>query len=176
MLIFSAVVFGLVGLVVGADAFVAGAASGARLLRVPPIVVGMVVVGFGTSAPELAVSATGALAGNPGIALGNAYGSNVCNVALILGLCALVRPVAVRRKSLRSDLPALLAVTAVSEAFLVLPFPEPGLGRIESAVLLVLFFWALASMARRGDETDAAAPAEVPAPGAPGRAKALAAA
>ncbi|MBR1836576.1 MAG: calcium/sodium antiporter, partial [Kiritimatiellae bacterium] len=76
MLIFSAVVFGLAGLVVGADAFVAGAASGARLLRVPPLVVGMVVVGFGTSAPELAVSATGALAGNPGIALGNAYGSN----------------------------------------------------------------------------------------------------
>ena len=92
-----AVAAGLAALVWSADRFVDGAAASARLLGVPALLVGMVVVGFGTSAPELTVSAISAWEGNPSIALGNAWGSNICNLALILGTTAAIAPVAVRR-------------------------------------------------------------------------------
>lgn len=156
-----AVAAGLAALVKGADVFVRGAADGARLLRVPPLLVGMVVVGFGTSAPELTVSAISAWQGAPALALGNAYGSNICNVALILGCCAVIRPLKVKRTAWRFDLPVLAAVTVVSEVFLVTAGPVPGLTRPESAVLLFLFAIALVLSARRqaaegsGDEDGA---------------------
>jgi len=79
-----------------------------------PLLIGMVVVGFGTSAPEMTVSALAAMQGNHGIALGNAYGSNIANIALILGLTALLSPIAVRSRVLRKELPLLMAVTALA--------------------------------------------------------------
>lgn len=82
---FVAVIFGLVLLVWSAGRFVEGSASTARYFGMPSLLIGMVIVGFGTSAPEMVVSALAATQGNPGIALGNAYGSNITNIALILG-------------------------------------------------------------------------------------------
>ncbi len=101
-------------LIWGADRFVEGAASAARHFGMPPLLIGMVIVGFGTSAPEMVVSAQASLQGNPAIALGNAYGSNITNIALILGVTALISPIAVQSKVLRKELPILLGVTLLS--------------------------------------------------------------
>lgn len=109
-----AVIFGLLLLVWSADRFVDGAAVTARHFGMPPLLIGMVIVGFGTSAPEMVVSAFSALQGNPGIALGNAYGSNITNIALILGLTALISPIAVHSQVLRKELPILAAVTGLA--------------------------------------------------------------
>lgn len=130
-----AVVAGLAVLIWSADRFVDGAAATARLLGTPPLLVGMVVIGFGTSAPELTVSALSALQGNPAIALGNAYGSNVCNVALILGLTAALAPVVVRRRAVCRELPPLLLATVFSGWLL----RDGSLSRPESFALLGLF-------------------------------------
>lgn len=110
----AAVIAGLLLLVWSADRFVDGAAATARHFRMSPLLIGMLVVGFGTSAPEMVVSAISAFNGNPGIALGNAYGSNITNIALILGLTALLAPIAVHSQIVRKELPVLLAVTAVA--------------------------------------------------------------
>ena len=109
-----ALVVGLALLVWSADRFVDGAAASAHHFGMPPRLVGMVVVGFGTSAPELTVSALAAYQGNPGIALGNAYGSNIANIALILGITALISPIVVNSQVLRKELPILAAVTALA--------------------------------------------------------------
>jgi cation:H+ antiporter len=108
------VVAGLALLVWSADRFVDGAASTARYFGMPPLLIGMVIIGFGTSAPEMAVSALAASQGNPNIALGNAYGSNITNIALILGLTALISPIAVNSQILRKELPILTLVTALA--------------------------------------------------------------
>lgn len=113
-LAFIAVVFGLALLLWSADRFVEGAASTARHFGMPPLLIGMVVVGFGTSAPEMVVSTLAASQGNTGIALGNAYGSNITNIALILGVTALINPIAVHSQVLRSELPILTGVTALA--------------------------------------------------------------
>ncbi len=105
----AALVGGAALLAFSADRFVEGAATTARYLRVPPLVIGMVIVGFGTSAPELVVSTLAALEGNSSIALGNAVGSNIANLGLILGVTALVRPVPLPSRILRAELPILLA-------------------------------------------------------------------
>ncbi len=105
------IVLGLIILVWSADLFVEGAAAVARYLGMSPLLIGMVVVGFGTSAPELSVSALSAWQGNPGIALGNAYGSNITNIALILGVTALISPIVVHSQVVRKELPILFLVT-----------------------------------------------------------------
>ncbi len=109
-----AIIAGLAVLVWSADKFVAGASGVARHFGMPPLLIGMVIVGFGTSAPELAVSALSALQNNPGIALGNAYGSNIANIALILGVTALISPIAAHSGILRKELPILAAVTGLA--------------------------------------------------------------
>ncbi len=109
-----ALIFGLTLLVWSADRFVEGSASSARHLGMPPLLIGMVVVGFGTSAPEMVVSAISAFQGKPGIALGNAYGSNIANIALILGLTALISPITVHSQVLRKELPLLTAVSILA--------------------------------------------------------------
>jgi cation:H+ antiporter len=91
-----------------------GAAASARHFGMPARLVGMVVVGFGTSAPEMTVSALAAYQGSSGIALGNAYGSNIANIALILGITALISPIVVNSQVLRKELPILAAVTALA--------------------------------------------------------------
>jgi cation:H+ antiporter len=132
---FLAVAFGLALLVWSADRFVEGSASFARHFGMPPLLIGMVIVGFGTSAPEMVVSALAASQGNPGIALGNAYGSNIANIALILGLTALISPLAVHSQVLRKELPILTAVTALTAYQLW----DGELTRIDSLVLLGVF-------------------------------------
>src|SRR5690554_522639 len=114
LLAFTAVVFGLLFLVWSADRFIEGAAATARHFGMPPLLIGMVIIGFGTSAPEMVVSAIAAYQGNPGIALGNAYGSNITNIALILGVTALISPILVSSQILRKELPILAGVTVLA--------------------------------------------------------------
>ncbi|MGD9211909.1 MAG: calcium/sodium antiporter [Desulfobacteraceae bacterium] len=114
ILAFIAIIFGLALLVWSADRFVEGAATTAQHLGMPTLLIGMVIVGFGTSAPELAVSALAAYQGNPGIALGNAYGSNISNIALIIGATALISPLLVHGQILRKELPILVFVTCMA--------------------------------------------------------------
>ncbi|MBS0001748.1 MAG: calcium/sodium antiporter [Thioalkalivibrio sp.] len=130
-----AVVLGLALLVWSADRFVEGAAASARHLGMPALLIGMVVVGFGTSAPEMVVSALASLQGNPGIALGNAYGSNIANIALILGLTALISPIVVHSQILRKELPVLTAVSVLAVAQLW----DGHLSRLDAVVLLGVF-------------------------------------
>lgn len=113
-LAFIALIFGLALLVWSADRFVEGSASTARHFGMSPLLIGMVIIGFGTSAPEMVVSALASSQGNPGIALGNAYGSNITNIALILGVTALISPIAVHSQVLRKELPILTLVTALA--------------------------------------------------------------
>ena len=131
----SALIFGLVLLVWSADRFVEGAASTARYFGMPPLLIGMVVVGFGTSAPEMVVSAISSFQGNPGIALGNAYGSNITNIALILGLTSVISPIAVHSQILRKELPILTAVTLLAAWQLW----DSELSRLDALVLLGVF-------------------------------------
>lgn len=109
-----AVIAGLALLVWSAERFVDGAAATSRYLGLSPLLIGMLVIGFGTSAPELMVSALAASQGNPGLALGNAYGSNITNIGLILGLVALIAPLAVQSGVLRRELPILCAATLLA--------------------------------------------------------------
>lgn len=107
-------VVGLGILAWGASHFVDGSASAARHLGVPPLLIGMVIIGFGTSLPELAVSTLSASQGQPDLALGNAFGSNIANMALILGLSALLMPLTMNSRALRGETAVLAAVTALS--------------------------------------------------------------
>jgi cation:H+ antiporter len=132
---FLAIAFGLALLVWSADRFVDGSAATARYFGMPPLLIGMVVVGFGTSAPEMVVSAISSSQGNPGIALGNAYGSNITNIALILGLTALISPIAVHSQVLRKELPILTAITALAAWQLW----DGDVTRTEALVLLGVF-------------------------------------
>jgi cation:H+ antiporter len=141
-----AVVFGLALLVWGADRFVDGAAATARHLGMPPLLIGMVIVGFGTSAPEMVVSALASWQGNPGIALGNAYGSNITNIALILGLTALLSPIAVHSQVLRKELPLLIAVTG----FALILLWDQELTRLDGCLHLLLFAGLMAWTIRQG--------------------------
>jgi len=131
----AAVVAGLVLLVWSADKFVEGSAAVARHFGVSPLIIGMVIVGFGTSVPEMLVSAISSFQGNPGIALGNAYGSNIANIALILGMTALISPIAVHSSILRKELPILVAVTL----FAVIQLLDNTVTRFEAVVMLVFF-------------------------------------
>ena len=130
-----AVVFGLALLVWSAERFVDGAASAASRLGMPSLLIGMVIVGFGTSAPEMVVSALSASQGNPGIALGNAFGSNITNIALILGLTAVIRPVMVHSRVLRTELPILTAVTV----FAAWQLMDGEVSRGDAVTLLAVF-------------------------------------
>jgi len=149
----AAIVIGLFILVWGADRFVLGAASLARSLGVPPLLIGLTVVGFGTSTPEILVSTMAALEGSPGIAIGNALGSNIANIALILGVTALFSPLTVQSDMLRREYPILLAVSA--GAFVLLA--DGHLGRIDGLILLaglVLSMLLLVSIGLRRRDHD----------------------
>ncbi len=134
-LAFVALVFGLILLIWSADRFVEGSASAARHFGMPPLMIGMVIVGFGTSAPEMVVSALAASQGNAGIALGNAYGSNITNIALILGLTALISPIAVSSQVLRKELSILTAVTVLAGWQVW----DGEISLLDAVVLLVVF-------------------------------------
>ena len=107
------IIVGLVLLVKGADFFVDGAAGVAEKCRVSPLVIGLTVVAFGTSMPELAVSVTSAATGSADLSIGNVVGSNIANILLILGVSALICKLPVRRSSLVLDIPVLLLASAL---------------------------------------------------------------
>lgn len=131
-----AIILGIVLLLWSADRFVEGAAAVAGHLGLPSLVIGMVIVGFGTSAPEIVVSIMAALDGNPDLALGNALGSNIYNIGLIIGVTALIVPIAVHSTIIRRELPLLLLFGAVAGAL----FWNGQLSRLESLLLLLGFF------------------------------------
>lgn len=128
----AAVVAGLMVLVWSADQFVAGAAGLARALGISTLIIGLTIVAFGTSAPEMLVSAVAALQGNSGLAIGNAVGSNIANMALVLGVTALIAPLAVHSRTLSREFPLMLLVMVVS--WLLLWNGE--LSRLDGIVLL----------------------------------------
>lgn len=132
MINFLAIAIGIVALIWGSDRFVAGAAATARNLSMPPLLIGLTVVSLGTSAPEILVSVTAAANGNTGLAIGNVIGSNITNIALVLGITALAAPLLVKSALLRSELPMLLIVTIISAALLF----DGHLSRSDGVILL----------------------------------------
>lgn len=108
---FLILIAGLVVLVLSGDYLVKFASGLAIKMRIPPVIVGLTIVSIGTSAPEIMASARAALEGNPGITVGNVIGSNIANLALILGVTALIHPVSVDRSLMRSDWPVLMAAS-----------------------------------------------------------------
>lgn len=131
----AAIIAGLILLVWSADRFVDGSAATARYFGMPSLLIGIIIVGFGTSAPEMVVSALAASAGNPGIALGNAYGSNITNIGLILGFTALISPIAVSSQVVRKELPILLAISALAAWQIY----DGELTRLDAIILLAVF-------------------------------------
>lgn len=152
LLAIAAIVIGLILLVWSADRFVDGAAATAQHLGLPSLLIGMLVIGFGTSAPELLVSGLASWQGNPGLALGNAYGSNIANIGLILGIVALMSPLAVHSQVLKQELPLLGAVTLLS-AWLLL---DGSISRVDAGLLLLLLvaFMALSIWRARSQSDD----------------------
>lgn len=153
-----AVLAGLVLLIWSADRFVAGAAGLAAIFGASPLFIGMVIVGFGTSAPEMTVSALAALEGAPELALGNAWGSNIVNIGLILGLTAILAPIAVRSGVIKREMPILLA-TMILAAGLVL---DGDAARWEAFLLLGVFALIMMWFVRNARDGEAPEP-EVPA-------------
>ncbi|MEJ2610430.1 MAG: calcium/sodium antiporter [Candidatus Thiodiazotropha sp.] len=137
------ILVGLVVLVWSADRFISGAAALASNLGVSPMLIGLTVVGFGTSAPEVLVAAMAAINGNPGLAIGNAIGSNIANIGLILGITALVIPLSVHSSVLKREYPLLLGVTVIC----VVLMWDGNLSRFDGAVLFALlisvFSWMI---------------------------------
>lgn len=125
---------GFVGLIWGADKFVFGASALARNLGVSPLIIGLTVVAFGTSAPEIFSSAASALAGEPELAIGNAIGSNIFNVGIAVGIAALIRPLTPPASLGRRELPAMLFVTAITGLLLA----NFVLGIIDSLILIAI--------------------------------------
>src|SRR5262245_25528192 len=125
------IVAGLAGLLLGADLLVRGGAALASRLGVRPIVVGLTVVALGTSLPELAVGIDAVRQGSPGLAVGNIVGTNLVNILFILGLSALIRPIAFERRTLRFDLPAM---TGACLALWLLAL-DGSLSRLDGAIL-----------------------------------------
>ncbi|MFB3079825.1 MAG: sodium:calcium antiporter, partial [Lysobacterales bacterium] len=146
------IIGGFILLVWGADRLVAGASATARNLGVSPLVIGLTIVAFGTSAPELVVSAIAAFQGNPGLAVGNAIGSNIANIGLILGLTALVYPLRVESEILKREYPLLMLIMIGS--FIMVADLE--FDRTEGWLMLfglaVLVIWMVRFGLRRGPQ------------------------
>jgi cation:H+ antiporter len=144
---------GLILLVWGADRFVHGAAALARNLGVAPLMIGLTIVSFATSAPEVLVSVVASLRGEPDLAIGNAIGSNIANIGLVLGIVALVRPIELKSATLRREMPALLAVSLLTVAL----FLDSQLNRVDGMVLLtglvIVTIW-LVRLGLRTSSTD----------------------
>ncbi len=128
-------------LIWSADLFVSGASATARNLGVSPLVIGLTIVGFGTSAPEILVAAIAAMGGNPGLAVGNAIGSNITNIALVLGTTAVVVPLSVHSGILKREYPLLIIATIL--AILLLSY-DNALGRSDGIIMLVVLFVLMA--------------------------------
>lgn len=149
-------VVGFVFLVKGADWFVDGAAGLAAKLRIPQLVIGLTIVAFGTSAPELATSVISSSQQSVGIAIGNILGSNICNVLLILGLSAIIATLPIQKDSLKIDLPVLLGAS-----ILIILFGETGgeIDRTEGIIMTAILigytaFLIITALKNRDKEGD----------------------
>ena len=147
-----AILGGFILLVWSADRFVDGAAATAKHMGLPSLLIGMVIVGFGTSAPEMVVSAMAAMDGNPALALGNGLGSNIVNISLVLGATALIAPMTVHSKIIQKEIPLLIAISLLTGFFLW----DLSLTFTESLILLAGFFvivgWSIyAALNNKGD-------------------------
>ena len=140
------VIGGLVLLVWGAERFVHGAAATARNMGIAPLLIGLTVVAFATSSPEILVSIVASLRGDPGIAFGNAIGSNIVNIGLVLGCVAIIRPIELRSATLRREMPALLAVSLLTVSL----FLDSYLSRIDGIVMLTGLVIVMIWLARLG--------------------------
>ena len=132
---FVALLVGLVVLVVAADKFIIGTVSIAKKFGISPLLIGLTIVGLGTSAPEILVSAISSWQGNAGLAVGNALGSNIANIGLILGATALISPLAFKSALLRRELPILMAVSLACFALSL-----DGLTQLDGVIMLVMLF------------------------------------
>ena len=159
-LFLTAIIIGFTLLVWSADKFVDGAAATAKHLGMPSLLIGVLIVGFGTSAPEMVVSAIAAYEGNPALALGNGIGSNIVNIALILGLTALIVPIRVHSKIIKKELPLLFAIVLLAGVLLY----DGALSFLDGVLLVTGFFsliaWSVFSALRSrkdslSDEMDA---------------------
>ena len=126
-------VIGLFLLVKSSDYFIEGAASTAVHLNIAPLIIGVVVLGFGTSAPEIIVSILASLDGSPGLAIGNVVGSNIANIGLVLGSAALIAPIAVKSSILKHELPLLLLISTASILLII----DDDLDRMDGIILLI---------------------------------------
>ena len=134
---FLLLIVGFVLLIKGSDFFVDGASSVASLLKIPTLIVGLTIVAFGTSAPEAAVSITSSFAGSNALALSNVIGSNLFNMMLIVGLCALLNELKIDRDVVKIDLPFLVAITIILTAIILIGW---NISQIEGIILLVIIF------------------------------------
>jgi cation:H+ antiporter len=151
---FIAIVGGFALLVWGADRFVIGASATARNLGVSPLIIGLTVVGFGTSAPEMLVSAIAAAAGNPNMGIGNAIGSNITNIGLVLGITALVTPLAVHSGTLKREFPVLFLIMLLTLLLLL----DSEMGRLDGFILLfclgAMVYWMVQLGLREQRDSD----------------------
>ena len=147
------VIAGLALLMWGADRFVHGAAATARNMGIAPVLIGLTIVAFATSAPEILVSVVAAVQKEPGLAIGNAIGSNIVNIGLVLGMTAMIRPIKLESATLRREMPALLAVSLLTVSL----FLDTYLSRIDGIVMLtglvIVMIW-LARLGVRSSATD----------------------
>ncbi|MGS0675930.1 calcium/sodium antiporter [Shewanella sp. 0m-4] len=134
MFILLSILGGFLILTIGAEALVRGASQIALRLGLTPLIIGLTIVAFGTSAPELAVSVKSAIAGNSGIALGNVIGSNIANIGLILGITALIRPIKIESQMVRRDIPIMIGASLLFWSLLL----DGGLSFWDGAILFAL--------------------------------------
>ncbi len=135
LLYVSSLLAGLILLVWSADRMVVGAAVIARNLGITPMVIGLTVVGFATSAPEILVAATAAIRDASTLALGNAFGSNIANIGLVVGIAAIIHPLTVESEALSRELPAMVAVSLIPVILLI----DLTLSRLDGVILLIAF-------------------------------------
>ena len=142
---------GLALLMWGADRFVHGAAAAARNLGIAPLLIGLTVVAFATSAPEILVSIVAAIEKQPGLAIGNAIGSNIVNIGLVLGITARIRPIEIESATLRREMPALLAVSLLTVSL----FLDTYLSRMDGIVMLTGLVVVMVWLTRIGARSSA---------------------
>ena len=132
-------IVGLALLTVGADMLTKGCVGMAARFRVPEFIVGLTVMAVGTSMPELTVSTLSAINGNSDMAIGNVTGSNIFNILIILGICAMVRPMVFTRENIRRDIPICIAVSALLLVMTLYIGSPEGIGRLEGIILFLLY-------------------------------------
>ena len=147
-----AIIAGFIMLIWSADRFIVGAAATARNFDVPPLIIGLTIVGFGTSAPEMMVAGFASYGGSPAMAIGNALGSNITNITLVLGVAALITPLDVHSRIIKKELPILLFATLLALALM----RDMSLSRFDGFILLsllcLLMWWITRAGLRKSDD------------------------